>query len=452
MYHPAVERRLWVWLVVGIGCGPQVALSDGTTDEGDSSGTAAAATGDEGVEPTTSPPAPGTESGPADESSGNESDNDGPVPTEECWQVEELFEAPETAGTVISDQDGDGTDELWLSFTDNGGPGPGDTTLFRIDLDGTPGLELPIPGFLISFGDIDGDALQDLVLIDFSGGFPPVFSYAHATGPGAFDFPAIPMELELQEGLSGFFDAEGDGLADVFALQDDGSVDLRLGNGMGAFTVASNTFVGEFESIFVTSVPGAPDYALLGSTRGFGGGGPPARGCEGSEYQVLQATGGPLQNVAASMPAGPTGLGPLLSTRGYDDGTLVAFTGYCDGDNSFSQLRLLSWDSSQMMISDTTLLRDMQWATSGDFDGDGLLDIIFALPGEEQMAWSAGIDPVTFAPPLPIAIDVPDIRNNNVRALDQDGDGRDELLRGHVVAEGNPAQLAYDRVSFGPCP
>ncbi len=425
---------------------PDSGTTEGTDDGGPTSSSP--------PNPTLDPPTPDTGAGPADGADADEVTGDPPIPPVDCWQVQELFEAPQTAGILISDQDGNGADELWLSFTeDSAGPGPGQTTLFRVDDDGTPGVEQPLPGFLLSLGDIEGDGLQDLVLVDFSMGFPPVFGWAVSTDPGMFSFPATPMDLELQQGLSGFFDATADGPADVFAYDDQtGVVELRVGTGDGVFAVATGIVVGTYDNGFATRISGAPDHVLFASAQGFGGGpGRPSPGCIGTAYHLLQTTGGELVDLAMGGAVGPTGLGPLLGARRYDDETVVAFTGQCDGTNAFTQLRRLWWTPDQMTLQSDTVLQQMQWASPGDFDGDGLLDIVFAEPESEQMLWSRGIDPLTFDAPSVIPLELPEIRDNNVRPIDRDGDGRDELLRGWVLVDAEPAQLYYDRLWYGPC-
>ena len=452
----AMRRGWWLCAVVGLGCGPQVMLDDaGDADGGTTEGTdGGGVTSSSPPNPTLDPPTPDTGAGPADGADADEVTGDPPPPNTECWQVQELFEAPATAGIIISDQDGNGADELWLSFTEeNAGPGPGQTTLFRVDDDGTPGVEQPLPGFLLALGDIEGDGLSDLVLVDFSMGFPPVFGWAMSPEPGVFTFPATPMELELQQGLSGFFDATADGPADVFAYDDQtGTLELRVGSGDGVFAVATGIVVGNYDNGFATRIAGASEHVLFASAQGFGGGGPggPAQGCIGTAYHLLQTTGGELVDLAMGGAAGPTGLGPLLAARSYGD-TIVAFTGYCDGDTDFAQLRRLWWTPDQMTLQSDTVLQQMQWASTGDFDGDGLLDIIFAEPGADQMLWSRGIDPITFDAPAVIDLELPEIRDNNVRPIDRDGDGRDELLRGSVLVDAEPPQLFYDRVWYGPC-
>jgi hypothetical protein len=156
--------------------------------------------------------------------------------------------------------------------------------------------------------------------------------------------------------------------------------------------------------------------------------------------------------LAATSPS-PDGiqLGPAHRAYGHDNGTVV-YAGACDeAQQPLPQLRQLLYPVGGPDFTESVVIDDVQWAGIADVDGDALLDLVFAPLGAETFAWSPGDNEGSFGAPVPADLPALDVRGNNVRAVDMDGDGREELLRGWVLVDAEPPQLFYDRLWLGPC-
>ncbi len=438
-----MSARYLAALLVFAGCGPTILPVDETDTAASSSGPNG--TQDGATDITGRPPPPATDDGGTTDAQDAGSSDDGPPPLD-CWQVQPMFEAPSNAGMLIRDQNLDGRQEIWLLFDADGGPGPGETTIFAIDDSGTPLAELVVNGFLQGLGDIEGDGLLDLVTISFVPGQGPFFAAARATGLAQFELPPAMLDLELSQNRTGFFDINGDGPADVVSLRMEGALEFSVGNGIGGFELVNEVLLDsdpqfvQLQPIDNSSVQGI----LLGYTS-FDG----ELNCNPISYTLLDGSMGQLDALASS-PAGDQ-FGFLRRAEIIDDGSTVIYTDTCDNQTESHGLRPLRWNESEGQFQELPGVSAMQWATVGDFNGDGFTDRIYAEPGAPTISLALGAAGLQLEAAQSIGIAVEDTRDNRVQAADLDGDGRDELVRGVVVGEGEPAQLLYERVFFGPC-
>jgi hypothetical protein len=304
--------------------------------------------------------------------------------------------------------------------------------------------------------DVAGDGMLDLLLVDFSNGFPPVFAYAPGVAPGEFALPPVPLGIELDQGVSGFFDADNDGPLDAFLQYDDGTFEMHKGDGLGGFAVSSSLSLPVAGGrTFTVDVEGPGAWFVRQTQLGMGGGpGPMPVGCRPLSQELFDATGGVISALAASPPdEGRTVLSGLVRARAYDGGTVTTYAIGCDPAMEMpAQLRQLVYTPGKADLSSVSLMSGLQWATVADVDGDGLLDLVHVTPEHETIAWTPGISELAFGTSMPTGIEALDVRGNRAYPVDLDGDGREEVLRGWVLVDAEPDQLFWDRVYLGPCP
>ena len=436
-----MQRSIVLAFASLVGCGPLVILDeDSDGDTGGSSGGASTEHDDSttgGVPQPTSVGTVGSDDGTPDPTIGV--DVVGPA---ECWQVAPLFEAPDHVSVMARDQDGDGRDELWLAWNEQG-PGPGSTTVYAIDASGVPLFEYVFEGFLVAIGDIQGDGLEDLVMLEFENG-PPRFVWMPAVGSAAFDVPAD-LGLELQSYVSGFFDATFDGIADGFRIDDAGVLELLAGDGAGSFSVAGQLALEPAPDFgFASPVENDDGLAVLSVADGFQG----EETCLPTRYHLLLTGGGELSELAQ---ANALDLGALHAARVDDTGSVALYMDTCVPESSSDthDVRLNLWEGAGF-FTEGYLAEAKRWITVGDFDGDLRTDLAFAEVDGETVNIASGIDVWSFAEPAAIDVPTGDVRRNNARALDMDGDGRDDIVRGTAISE-DGTQLLYERVFLGPC-
>jgi hypothetical protein len=429
-----------------LGCGPLIPVEVETDgDDADGSGKQDSTGGDPGS--STSTTTPGSTVGSDDSDSGN------PNPTTpfdfgsggECWQVQPLFEAPDHVSVIPTDQDNDGREEVWLLYDADGGGGPGETTIYAIDSTGAQLVEQIVDGFVLDIGDIEGDGLQDIVTLGFGMG-NPVFGWWRANGPASFEAMPLTFDLEFEGSfVTGFFDATNDGRADAFRMAEGDILELLLGDGNGSFLIGASLPILPTEGFTVTApVEDASGLTVLWSVPGFGDDGE----CLATYYMLLQTDGGEMFPIALS---NDSTLGALQAAKTDETGSTVLYIDSCVPGVDTHDLRILLMQFGSGVFTELPGALGKSWATVGDFDGDSYPDLVFADVGGRAMSFSPGIGGNAFAEPVLTEVPLADTRNNNVRALDMDGDGRDELLRAVVIADGESAQLSYERIFLGPC-
>ena len=429
-----------------LGCGPLIPV-EGETDGDDADGSADDTSTGRDPGTSTSTTAPGSTIG------SEVSDDGNPDPTigidigpgGECWQVQPLFEAPDHVQVISTDQDNDGREEVWLLYDADGGGGPGQTTVYAIDSTGAQLVEQLVEGFVLAIGDIEGDGLKDLVTLGFGMG-NPVFGWWPATGSASFSPEPLTFDLEFEGSfVNGFFDATNDGPADAFRMTDGDVLELLVGDGNGSLSIASSLALVPTEGFTVAApIEGMAGLAIIYPVPGFGD----DEDCVSTKYQLMQTEGGEMFPTALSND--PT-LGALQATRTDGTGSTVLYVDSCNPAVDTHDLRVLLIELGTGLFTELPGVLGKSWATVGDFDGDDFPDLVFADVDGTAMSFAPGVEANAFAEPVLTEVPLADTRNNNVRALDMDGDGRDELLRAVVIADGENAQLSYERIFLGPC-
>jgi len=429
------------------GCGPGLIVggqgAEGTGTGGDTGTSPAppAAVEDDGV------PEPGeaeVDDGVAEETGFAETGE--PPDTSLCWQVQPMFEGPTDLGIVVADQDTDGREELWLVFDADSGPGPGDTLVFAVDAAGVPVSETLLSGFMAALGDIEGDGLLDLVTVTFGMGMP-FFGFASANGPATFDVPPLPLELQLQQNTSGFFDINGDGPADVFLFSPEGALTLLLGNGGGAFEAVDEVALGPFDGVSAMPIDGLPDHAALLTIRDFQGG---EAECTEYGYQLIAVADSGLDVLSVSEEAPDVAYGRPAAMESFGGGEMILLhVASCDPGSETHDIRTLVWDEGTDSIVEQFGIVGQAWVSVGDFDGDGQTDAVYEQPGADGMEFLSAIlgdDPAVLTD-----IEHVTVPDNRVWVLDMDGNGRDELIRAVEADVAIPGEVRYERVFLDAC-
>ncbi len=441
-----MKRAGLLFVLLGVGCTGRITLSEdtdggaGSQTDGDPSSTGltepqsdVSGSGDGPITTTPMPTTFGTTSGFG--SSGFGSSGGPPPPF--CWTVSELFETPEESLLFVVDQDGDGIDELWLSFFEGGGPG-GTSELF-VFIDGVPFPAGFFPGFFTGLHDIDGDQILDGVGFAFGGGGPPNLAFVPGA-PASIEGDPIPTELGFEDGFDGFVDMTGDGVADLLRNAEGSELtELLFGFGDGQFAVTAST---------ASPFPGDVSAMRI----------------EDSETVVMAGSNAfePLDECIAHPLAGILlGFEDLISrwvvqdVEGFDlteplagwivesESTEVVLARACDPQTGSVALALLESGADTLQ---TRLFQPSSFVAGGDFDGFGFVDLAMGdglgitfspnvgVPTFDEMIY----DEVPYGEPVPTRVFVVDI----------DVDGRDEIILG--TRDGGP-EIVYQRLDYEPC-
>ncbi len=434
------------------GCGPAVslpAMSDGSDqssgssagsgeDSGDAGGPSGGSDGgDSGGGSDPMPPVSTVGTDPVADGSG---DSTGLAGT--CITATELFEAPTDALLFARDQDADGIDEMWLFFA-KGGPGS-EATAYAIDHLGIPTEAAFIEGFPVGLFDFDGDGLQDLLAFVFDGG-PPSLGYYRALDAAVFDETPVISELDFQDGFTGFVDLIGDPAVDLLRSSE-GSLELLENLGNGVFEPRS-TLASTLDNLSAVAVDGAPGSVVVAEIPFVFDDDP---GCFASSHSVLIAQ--PELAAVHDAPAADDGTrqGPPLRAQATPEGGVRVYTSNCEPTDPVRfGVSLRDNAPGAMTTPPTELVADMAWATVGDFDGDGTLDLMYAIDDDGGLLFAAGLPDGGFTDAEEFSIGSAVVQRNTLFVLDSDGDGRDELIRGTGSDDGSA--LIYDRIEFEPC-
>ncbi|MCH9682496.1 MAG: VCBS repeat-containing protein [Deltaproteobacteria bacterium] len=424
---------------MGLGCAPRVIQVD--DDSGGGSSGEPTTTGG-GMPP--SPPQTTLTAGDGTASDGPADSGDLP-PEPLCWQSVPMFEAPSNVRPLVLDQDSDGREELWLIFDSDGGAGPepGETTVFAIEQSGTTTAEIVFDGFVLRLGDITGDGLADIVTFTFAGG--PQFGFLPATGPASFSPRMVPLEVELSPFVTGFFDLTEDGFADLLIGESNTELALYVGDGQGGMGLSGSVELPELDFANVSPVADAPTLAVLTTVVGN-----PGADCVRTRNRLLEVERGLPSLRYDALPA-EVPYGPLIDARAFDEETGAIYLESCNLRSVAHELRVLRWSPRAPVLEEISRINGGRMAAVGDFDGDGLTDLLSSPFPDRQLAFAPGLDRWTFAEPTPIEVGSGEVFRGSVRAVDFDGDGRDELVRGIVQEPGDPAELLFERVFLGPC-
>ncbi len=279
-------------------------------------------------------------------------------------------------------------------------------------------------GFVF-FGAADGDGYPDLFKFDARGFVPYVQVYL-SDGAGGFR-GKVRTQLEGDANTAGFLhvaDFDGDGLADILKVQSrglDGAVFFHRGTGNGTFA--------------------------RGVRSAFGGANDPGRILVGD----LVGQDGRLELVRLTTRSGIVTVHRLLDSGRFDSGVAsdlraVLDTGRvflvdADGDRREDLVRTGSSSLVTVHLSqgDGTfgpgIMTDLRNGPNnpgsllvGDFNGDGLSDLLKVHPLSSRVSVHYSQGTGSFAPGIETDLGGPSIDAGRIRVADVNGDGRADIL------------------------
>ncbi len=440
-----------MWRPVSIGiltmsaaCGPVVATPDGggsgTDSAGDDEDTTGGVTGGAGpgssgamsTEAMSTSPIIDDVPFPGDGSGSGSTGADGDL----CATIEPLFAVPEETRLFVVDQEGDGIEELWLSFYDGNDP-RSVSELFRVSPDGFPNPAGVFPGFLSGLHDIDGDGVRDGVGLTFAGG-PPDISFVPGA-PELIEGMPLPTSLGVVDGFEAFGDATGDGTADFIRYQD-GLLQLLLGDGNGNFE-----FVEDSETDLQTGVSWMPiegsALSVVAESVYF----EPLETCEQRRFSLVQTGAGPFVNLATSVPGLEFAFSAPILALDLDNGPMV-FGRACDGVSGHVTIQYHRFPPEGEPEVDE--FEPSTLATMGDLDGDGSADVVLGRITNDGVVVHFGSGTGSFSSGQGYDVEFGETVPARVYTVDLDLDGRDEIILG--TREGG-SEIVYDRIDLDPC-
>jgi FG-GAP-like repeat len=290
--------------------------------------------------------------------------------------------------------------------------------------------------FSVVTGDFNGDGIPDLAAADEGSSFVTVLlgngtgGFTPATG-SPFQVGSEPISLAVG-------DFNGDGIQDIVTVNRvDGTVTVLLGNGAGAFKAAASPYkvgaspyavaVGDFNGDGIQDVA-VPDYdsgtlmVLLGTGAGAfkaAPGSPITVGAGPQSVVVGDFNGDGIQDVA-------------IANSG--DGTITVLLG--TGTGGFSAAPGSPFPAGKTPISLAT----------GDFNGDGIQDIVIADLGDSTVTvlWGNGSGRFTPAAGSPFTVGA---SPESVAVGDFNGDGVQDIVTANQV--GGNATVLLGRAAGG---
>jgi len=444
--------RAWLGTVLLIaGCAPRMILPDegagGTSEDTDTVGSSDGGESDSSpvtTQPPTATIGPMSTSGPATATFGTEGSFDssgffgssGDAPAALCWSAAPMFVVPEESRLFVRDQDGDGLEELWLSFFEGDGPGAS-SDLFWFDTGGEPNVGGFFPGFMTGLHNLNGDDALDAVGFAFGGGGPPSVGYIQGS-PQFIDGPVTSTTYGFEDGSEGFIDVTNDGLDDFLRNLGD-QIEFLEGNGAGEFFPIATVPTGLVGELAPQPVRGNKELFAISQSSFFD----ELSTCSFHPFELHSYNGDTFGN---ALPSGESmGFTPteLIGAEHYGAFTNV-YARACAGDEVTVQVQ--RFEGSQ--VTQVEDFDPSSFATLGDFDGNGFDDIGLGSPtrdtiriynGSAAGTFTEGVfDEVLFGQPVP----------NRVFVVDMDADGRDEIILG--TRDGG-SEIAYQRLDLQPC-
>ncbi|MHB8953754.1 MAG: FG-GAP-like repeat-containing protein [Pirellulaceae bacterium] len=318
--------------------------------------------------------------------------------------------------TAAGDFNGDGFNDLATANRDSGDLsillGNGDGTFAperRISTGGSPQA--------VATGDVNGDGILDLATASYSPNGQAVVRVGF--GGGAFSAPQIiSTDGPFTSVAMGDFDKDGN--LDIAAAGLYGSVYVMLGRGDGLFADAQDFAVGygvRWMTAGDFNNDGALDLAMPN-----GG----SAGYVGSTLSVLLGNG---DGTFADVQHIETGIYPVSVTTGdfNGDGTLdLVAPNYGDGWTNGTSVSVLTGRGDGTFSAPESFPAGIapHSLTTGDFNGDGLLDLATANAGSHNVSVLLSHGDGTFAAPLNFAAGSP---FGGMTAADFNGDGTPDL-------------------------
>jgi len=278
----------------------------------------------------------------------------------------------------------------------------------------------------VAAGDFNGDGRPDLavtnqnglsvLLNDGNGGFQPRVNYTLVTGTNP------------QSVIAGDFN--GDGKMDLaVANQGAGTVSIYIGNGSGGFADPISYTAGTNPRRVISvdlNGDGKQDLVVVNS-------GPP------SGVSVLIGNGNGTFQTAKFFAAGSVSLSvavgdfngdgkPDLAVANEGSDNISVLLG--NGDGTFKTAVNYNLDLPGLSVSPTAVV-------TGDFNGDGKLDLAVATPNHQDVAVLLGKGDGTFHTAVHYGLDDPNFVNgNNVLATaDLNGDGHPDLVLANLSSD-----------------
>jgi hypothetical protein len=389
------------------GCGPQVSAGDGPGTGDASAADASSESVSNGDDPTAITSG-ATDPSVVDDSGGSTGE---PPPTQ-TWCIDSRT-FPGSAGDLhVLDLDGDGP-ELWSVRAEMDPRTREATTHFTVQrFDGRTLTEVDQfsrSGSLLTFGDVDGDGLDDAIMRTE---MPAEAQWLAGEASGQFAATGLPFAI-AQQALFG--DRNGDGALDAIGTAGDGApaVELHLGDGEGGFSFGGSLDLELDDTTFYLDAHTLADGNVLILAEGW------CPGLCGSPTLVVIAhveESGTLPELARF--STDSAVRPLASTDRNGDGLPDLLLDYWD-----SRSPRVAWHDSPG-YRETIHIEPIEVARSEDFDLDGAVDVIEWLGFGEPVAIRFGVAGEGLGPPQPLVGELESIPS--ARA-DLDGDGRLDL-------------------------
>lgn len=267
----------------------------------------------------------------------------------------------QTYGVTVSDFDGDG--HLDIAAVDDIGQ-----TLYiaKGNGDGTFGAAISYasnanPRNMLSV-DVDGDGDLDIVVanrIAASGAATVFLSNGNGTFAEGVSYHAGLDTRRIRTG-----DFNGDGIADLLAINILSAPGLLLGNGDGTFKAEITILAGMVAAEGTVADFNGDGYADVALTKG-----------SASEMQILLGNGDGTFNAEISM-FFPGGSRPVEAADFNNDGILDLAVGDTDGDRV--SLHIGAGDGTFTLAKSWSVGDFPMALASGDVNGDGILDVVAA--------------------------------------------------------------------------
>lgn len=297
---------------------------------------------------------------------------------------------------AVGDFNGDGIADLAVSIMDyEGGPTPDGVSVLLGNGDGTftemPHVSMGVHPQFVAIADFNGDGKPDLVTADW-GSFQSgtTVTVALGNGDGTFGLPQSFATGGIAPWSLAVGDFNADGKADLAVANElSGTVSVLLGNGDGTFQPAVPYPVQDHPLYVVSgdfNGDGIPDLAVTNEYS--------------DSVSVLLGNGDGTFQAAQNYSAGHNPVPIVLGDFNGDGRTDVAVGVYgFEAGNTVNALLSNLDGSLQLPLSSTTGVAPRAIAT-GDFNGDGIADLVVGNWDTNDITVLFGNGNGTFQPPV----------------------------------------------------